>query len=121
MTKEITCVIVDDNYLDRVSAEIEIKSQNCFRLIGSFDNATEAAERIKSSHPDILFLDVDMPGISGLELFKSIQNYQPLCVIISSYPEYALQGFELKVFDYILKPLTTERFKSTVDRLCDFI
>ncbi|HMI02634.1 MAG TPA: LytTR family DNA-binding domain-containing protein [Pedobacter sp.] len=121
MTNEFTCVIVDDSYLDRVSAEIEIKNQECFRLVGSFDNATEAAESIRSCQPDILFLDVDMPDISGLELFKSINTYNPLCVIISSYPEYALQSFELKVFDYILKPLTTERFKSTVDRLCDFI
>jgi DNA-binding LytR/AlgR family response regulator len=121
MTKKITCVIVDDDYLDRLSAEIEVKAEDCLRLIGSFDNATEAAECIQKSRPDILFLDVDMPEISGLELFKSIRDYQPLCVIISSYPEYALQSFELKVFDYILKPLTTERFKSTVDRLCDFI
>ena len=121
MTNELSCIIVDDDYLDRLSIETELNNLDCLRLIGSFDNATEAAEAINRHKPDVLFLDVDMPEISGLELFKSVSEYAPLCVIISSYPDYALQSFELKVFDYILKPLTTERFGETVKRLCDFV
>jgi DNA-binding LytR/AlgR family response regulator len=81
----------------------------------------ESLETIRNYKPDILFLDVDMPDVNGLQLLRNISSYAPVCIIISSYPEYAVEGFELKVFDYILKPLTTERFDAAMKRLFDFI
>lgn len=120
MTAVLTCIIVDDDYLDRLSVELELKGTNHMRLLGSFSSALEVIEFIKNNKPDVLFLDVDMPDISGLQLFKSINSYSPVCIVISSYPEYALESFELKVFDYILKPLTAQRFNDTMMRLSDF-
>lgn len=121
MTNALTCIIVDDNYLDRLAIEIELKNLDNIKSLGSFANAMEALETIRNYKPDILFLDVDMPDVNGLQLFRNINSYTPICVIISSYPEYAVEGFELKVFDYILKPLTTERFDVAMKRLFDFI
>lgn len=119
MIKELSCIVVDDDDLDRLAVEIEARASG-MKIIGSFDHAAQAAETIRNHQPDVLFLDVEMPGITGLELFRSIQSYSPLCVIISSYPEFAIESFQLKVFDYILKPLTADRFKSCTDRLSDF-
>jgi DNA-binding LytR/AlgR family response regulator len=120
MTNTLSCIIVDDNYLDRIAVEAEVMNFNHLRLLGSFSNALEAMESISTLQPDILFLDINLPDITGLQLFDKIDNYSPACVIITSYPDYASQCFELKVFDYILKPVESHRFKSTVQRIDDF-
>lgn len=121
MKNTLSCIIVDDSYLDRIAIEAALKSFNHIRMLGSYDNAGAALESIGINKPDLLFLDVDMPDISGLQLFKSIYNCKPLCVVISSHPEYALECFELKIFDYILKPLEKERFNTCMSRLDDFL
>lgn len=121
MTNTPTCIIVDDSHLDRIAIEIELKSFGRMKLLGCFSNAMEASEVIKNQLPDVLFLDVDMPEITGMELLRSIHDYAPVCIMITSHPEFALEGFELKVFDYILKPLETDRFLVCMDRLTDFL
>nr|WP_121273797.1 LytTR family DNA-binding domain-containing protein [Pedobacter schmidteae] len=121
MTNTLTCIIVDDDALDRLAVETALKTFCQIKLLGSFEHAAEALEMISSARPDLLFIDVDMPDISGLQLFKGIQTYAPQCVVISSHPEYALECFELKVFDYILKPVETDRFTACIKRLDDFL
>ena len=121
MAGTISCIVVDDSYLDRIAVETALKTFRHIKLLGSFENATAALESIITNKPDLLFLDVDMPDFSGLQLFKSLNTSCPLCVVISSYPEYALECFELKIFDYILKPIETERFTACVKRLDDFL
>lgn len=120
MTNILTCIIVDDNHLDRIAIETELNNFSQLKLLGSFANAIEAMEPISILQPSILFVDVNMPEISGLELFGNIDTYLPTCVVISAYPEYACQCFELKIFDYILKPLESHRFGHTIKRLEDF-
>lgn len=120
MTNTLSCIIIDDNYLDRIAVEAEVMNFNHLRLLGSFSNALEAMESISTLQPDILFLDIDLPDITGLQLFGKIDSYSPTCVIITSYPEYASHCFELKVFDYILKPVESERFSTAVQRIDDF-
>jgi len=121
MKSTLSCIVVDDSYLDRIAVEAALKSFDHIRMLGSYDNAAAALESIGANKPDLLFLDVDMPDVSGLQLFKSLYNCAPLCVVISSHPEYALECFELKIFDYILKPFETERFNACVGRLDDFL
>lgn len=124
MTNALSCIIVDDSYLDRVAVELELRNFDHLKLLGSFSNAVEALEMVRTCKPDILFMDVNMPDTTGLQLLRcinGISNYTPICIIVSSYPEYALEGFELNVFDYILKPLSSERFHDTLKRLADFL
>lgn len=120
MTNTLSCIIVDDSNLDRTAVEAELKNFGHLKLLGSFSSAIEAMESIRKMQPDVLFLDVDMPEVTGLQLVSKIDSYSPACVIITSYPEYAMQCFELKIFDYILKPLESQRFNATVQRLDDF-
>lgn len=120
MTNTLSCIIVEDNDLDRIAIEAELMNFNHLRLLGSFSNALEAMECISTLQPDILFLDIDLPDMTGLQLFDKINSYSPTCVVITSYPEYASQCFELKVFDYILKPVENQRFNQVVNRLVDF-
>jgi DNA-binding LytR/AlgR family response regulator len=120
MRVPLSCIVVDDSDLDRKSVENEIDRSSDLKLVGSFDNCIEALSFFNAHHPDILFVDIDMPDINGLEFIRTINNSCTINVIISAHPEYALEGFLLKVFDFILKPVETDRFNSTTERLLDF-
>ncbi|HMF69848.1 MAG TPA: LytTR family DNA-binding domain-containing protein, partial [Flavitalea sp.] len=72
------------------------------------------------SQPDVLFLDIDMPGISGLELRKKL-DVVPACIFITSHPEYALEGFEATALDFLVKPIKSERFERAMERLQHFL
>lgn len=121
MNNILSCIIVDDSELDRKAVENEVFNYPDLKIIGSFDNCLEAMNFFSLNKPDILFVDIDMPEITGLEFIKTINNTSAANIIISSHPEYALEGFQLKVFDFILKPLETQRFDDTIKRLRDFI
>ncbi|KQC00154.1 LytTR family DNA-binding domain-containing protein [Pedobacter sp. Hv1] len=120
MKNTLTCLIIDDDDLDRMAVEAEAKEHQKLNVLGSFSNPIEALDFIKIQRPDILFLDIDMPELNGLDFIKSITALDTINIIISSHPEYALQGFQLKVFDFILKPLESVRFESTIKRVFDF-
>lgn len=87
---------------------------------GSFSNATDTLLAIEKFQPHIVFLDIDIPGNSGTDLFKKINATVPIAVFITSHPEFALEGFELDAFDYILKPLTEERLAITMKRILEY-
>lgn len=121
MKDTLTCIIVDDDDLDRMAVEAELSSYGKMKILGSYHNPIEALSTINSHQPDVLFLDIDMPEINGIDFVKSISNLNAINVFITSHPEYALQGFQLKVFDFILKPLEADRFESCIDRIFDFV
>jgi len=121
MKDTLTCIIVDDDNLDRMAVEAELSSFQNINILGSYCNPIEAISAIKSHQPDVLFLDIDMPEINGIDFVKSISNLNTINVFITSHPEFALQGFQLKVFDFILKPLETDRFENCINRIYDFI
>jgi DNA-binding LytR/AlgR family response regulator len=121
MIKTLSCIVIDDAPLDRQAVETEIHNYPELKLSGSFDNCMEALSFFERHKPQVLFVDIDMPDINGLDFIRSINQSDSVNIIISSHPEYALQGFQLKVFDFILKPVETERFDSTIQRLRNFL
>lgn len=109
------CLIVDDNALARLTLN-QIGSQvSSISIIGECGSAIEAYEFLKINSVDLLFLDVEMPGMTGLELVKSLSK-KPIIIFISSQKKYAAEAFELCVADYLIKPYTLQRFLQAVSR-----
>lgn len=116
----IQYMIVDDNELDRLVLGALAAAYPGLQHAGTFEHPLEALPAIKSIRPALLFLDVDMPGASGIDLLKVVRDEVPMAIFITSYPEYALDGFELSALDYILKPLTGERFAQCMKRVEEY-
>jgi two-component system, LytTR family, response regulator len=93
-----------------------VKKVPSLNLIEAFSNPLEAMETLRSASIDILFLDVQMPEITGISLLKILKK-RPLVVLTTAYSQYALEGYELDVADYLLKPITFERFLKSVDKI----
>ncbi|MBA4166241.1 MAG: response regulator transcription factor [Chitinophagaceae bacterium] len=121
MTKQFTCVIVDDEELDRLSLQAQATRFSFLAIGQSFSNALEAAEFINRFQPDIVFADIEMPGITGLQLIRKLTWQPPAVVFTTSHPEFALEGFEVEAFDYLLKPIQADRFAACANRLKDFL
>ena len=113
-------LIVEDDDIDRLSVETEANKFPCLQRIASCSHALEAMELIAESRPDVLFLDIEMPGINGIQLVKMLAGSSIIPVFITSHPEFAIESFEIEAFDYLLKPLTADRFARCARRLHDF-
>ncbi len=115
----LNCVIADDNEIDRLTVLSFAKKFPNLSILGACSDADEALEIIENNIVDVLFLDIDMPGLSGVELRKKA-NHVPACIFITSHPEFAVESFELETLDFIVKPLKLDRFEQTVKRIEDF-
>ena len=115
-----SCIIVDDDEIDRLMVLSFAKRFPNLDIKGVFDSAEEALNYFENQTVDILFLDIDMPGISGLELRKKTQNI-PVCIFITAHPEHAVESFELDTLDFIIKPLKFDRFSKTMVRIEEFM
>ena len=111
--KELRCIIADDEPIARQILEGYIDDVPNLVLLASCKNAFEVMEVMQQDSVDVLFLDINMPKLSGLSLLKTLQQ-KPKVVITTAYPEYAVEGFELDVTDYLLKPFSLERFLQAV-------
>lgn len=120
MQKTYTCIIVDDDEIDRINTVSYIKRHSLLTIKGVYTNAADALTAIESSMPDIAFLDIDMPEMTGLELRKKASDI-PVCIFITSYADYAVDGFELAALDFIVKPVDTERFQKTIVRINEYL
>jgi DNA-binding LytR/AlgR family response regulator len=108
-------MIVDDEPLARDILNRYIESVPDLTVGGIFDNATDAFAALQKQKIDLLFLDIQMPGLSGIELIKVIKN--PPCIILTTaFREFAIEGFELDVMDYLVKPISKERFLKSIDK-----
>ena len=115
--KKYTCLIADDEpYALSLSADYAGKISD-LELVASCANAIEALACINSLKPQIVFLDIQMPEISGLELVRSLQGNKPAIVFTTAYPNYAAEGFNLEVADYLVKPFPFERFARAVNKI----
>lgn len=113
-------LIVDDEEIDRLALESAASGFSFLQKIASCSHALEAFELITRFSPDIVFADIEMPGMTGLELIRRLTGKVPAPVFITSHPEFAVDGYEIEAFDYLLKPVTKERFTKCAHRLRDF-
>lgn len=114
--KNLQCIIADDEPIARQILENYIQAIPNLEIIESCKNAFEVLEILQTKTVDILFLDINMPKLSGLSLLKTIQQ-KPSVIITTAYPEFAIEGFELSVTDYLLKPFSLERFLQAVNKV----
>ncbi|MBR4115172.1 MAG: response regulator transcription factor [Bacteroidales bacterium] len=116
----IRCLIVDDEPLAREILGQYVSQSDELQLVGACKNANEVVELLQKESVDVLFLDIQMPGISGMALMKSLEN-PPLVVFTTAYDQYAVEGYEVSAVDYLLKPISPDRFKKAVEKVKDMI
>jgi two-component system, LytTR family, response regulator len=112
----IRCVVIDDEPLARQLLSDFIKRVPELSLEGSFSSALKSLELLRKKQADVLFLDIQMPDITGIEFLKTLDN-KPLVIFTTAFAEHALQGYELDVADYLLKPFDFNRFLKSINKI----
>lgn len=118
MITHIRCMIIDDDELDRLVLQHYIKQYENIEIVASFDSAEKAIPYLELPI-DLLITETNLKGMSGLE-FRKLAHKIPACIFVSSHPELAACVFEINTLDFITKPLTSERFHYSMQRLLDF-
>ena len=116
----MNCLIVDDNKIARTTLKKLISLDPSLILVDECSNATEAYVKILEQSIDLLFLDIEMPGMTGMELAQSLGQKRPLIIFTTSNRDYAADAFDLDVIDFITKPVTTVRFLQSIDKAREF-
>ena len=111
----INCIIVDDEPLAIKIIENFIKKIDFLNCVGTFLNANDAMSTLKKEKIELMFLDINMPFIDGISFLKKLET-PPKTIITSAHSEYALDGYELNVVDYLMKPIPFERFEIAVNK-----
>lgn len=114
--KTLTCLVVDDEPAARNIIERYIQQLPMLKLIGECGNAIQAMNILQNQQVDLLFLDINMPQLSGTDLLRVLKN-PPKTILTTAHEEYALQGYELDVVDYLLKPIQFNRFLKAVQKV----
>lgn len=112
----VRCIVVDDEPLAQKVIEQHIGRYPSLELVALCDSATSAFEVLHTQKVDLIFLDINMPVISGLNFLKSLSNL-PLVIFTTAYAEYAVEGFELDAVDYLLKPVSQSRFDRAIEKV----
>jgi two-component system, LytTR family, response regulator len=114
---KIRTLIVDDEVLSRRGVEIRLRNETDFEILAQCANGREALAAIQQYKPDLVFLDIQMPGMSGFEVLRHLpQESMPLVVFVTAYDQYAIQAFEARAIDYLLKPIDEVRFATALTR-----
>jgi len=119
MNDKIKCIITDDEPFARKGLQSYIEQIDFLDLKGVCENALELNSLLKKEPVDLLFLDIEMPYVTGIDFLKSI-TAPPKVIFTTAYEKYALQGFELEVLDYLLKPITFDRFFKSANKARDY-
>lgn len=112
----IKCIIVDDEPLAAALLENHLSKINGLKLVGKAANAIEAYKILQNQAVDLMFLDIQMPDLNGIDFLKSLPQ-KPRTIFTTAYRDFAIEGFELEAVDYLLKPITFERFFRSVERI----
>ncbi len=115
----MNCVIIDDEPLAREGLGNYVREIDFLHLAGTCENPLELTNLLDEEAVDLIFLDIQMPKMNGIDFLKITQN-PPLVIITTAYPNYALEGFQLNVLDYLLKPITFDRFFKSVKKAQDY-
>ena len=110
-------LIIDDERLARAEVRRLLDDFNWVKVVGEAENAEQALELIQSQQPDLLFLDVQMPGKTGFDLIEEIRGEMPRIIFTTAYDDFALRAFEVNALDYLMKPITPDRFAAALTRV----
>lgn len=110
------CLIVDDNKMARMALKQLVSQIQSLEIVAECANAMEAYNQLGTTQIDVLFLDIEMPGISGIDLIKKLGNKKPLIIFTTAKKDYAVEAFELNVVDYLVKPVSQARLLQAVEK-----
>lgn len=116
---KLNCLIVDDEPLARKGLEEYVNEIDFLHLAGKCENAVKASALLNEGNIDLLFLDIHMPKLSGIEFLKTLKK-PPMVIFTTAYSEYALEGYSLDIIDYLVKPIPFDRFLKAVQKAHDF-
>lgn len=114
------CIIIDDDEIDRLTVVSYVKRFSNLNIVGVFESAENALQFLDKEEITVLFLDIDMPSLNGLEFRKKAMNV-PVCIYITAHPEHAVESFEIDTLDFIVKPLKKDRFIQAISRIEDYM
>lgn len=116
---KLTCIIVDDEPVARKILQEFTDQVPFLELLGKFESAMKAEEFLRTNKPDLIFLDIEMPKVSGLQMLKRTK-VDSMVILTTAFPQYALDGYELDIIDYLLKPFAWHRFLKAVQKAKDY-
>jgi DNA-binding LytR/AlgR family response regulator len=115
----LNCLIIDDEPIARKGLREYVDEVEFLTCVASCENALKATGSLNENKIDLMFLDIHMPKVNGIEFLKTIKN-PPLTILTTAYPDYALEGYALDVIDYLVKPITFNRFLKASQRALEF-
>jgi DNA-binding LytR/AlgR family response regulator len=118
---KLRCLAVDDEKLALDLLEDNIKRIPSLELVATCDSPTQALELLQREKIDLVFADIQMPGLTGIQFLESLGSQKPMFIFVTAHREYAVEGFNLDVIDYLLKPVPTERFVRAVNKAVEYI
>ncbi|GAA0857341.1 LytTR family DNA-binding domain-containing protein [Aliiglaciecola litoralis] len=122
MTTKITALIVDDEPLARKGLSIRLQEFEHIELLGECQNGLEAVTLIPQLRPDLVFLDIQMPGLNGFQVINKLKELQqpvPLVVFVTAYDTYAIKAFDIHALDYVLKPIDEKRLATAIEKVTE--
>ncbi|HKV11833.1 MAG TPA: LytTR family DNA-binding domain-containing protein [Thermoanaerobaculia bacterium] len=119
--QRLRLVLVDDEPLARKTLRLLARRDREVAIVAECRNGEEAVAAVREHRPDVMFLDVQMPGLSGFDVLERLEDEAPVIVFVTAYDQYAIRAFEVHAIDYLLKPFTDERFEKALARAKDVV
>jgi two-component system LytT family response regulator len=120
--RRLRTLLVDDEALSRRGLELRLRMAADIEIIGQCSNGREALESIRDLKPDLVFLDIQMPGLSGFDVLAELQPHElPMIVFVTAYDRFAVQAFEARAIDYVLKPVDDARLAATLTHVRELV